>query len=239
MLKDPSSWLAFFTLAALEVVLGIDNVILLTILVARLPVRRQAVARVVGLGFAMLTRIALLLSIVWLTQLTAPWLRFGSWALSGRDAILLMGGLFLLGMSVSEIRATLAEPRTERPRRVFAHLALIVVQIALLDVVFSLDSVFTAVGLARPDQLPLMIAAIVTAVVAMMFISASIGSFIERNPTLKVLALAFLFLVGAVLIAEAFHVEVPRGYLYVVLVCATTVEALNIRRRRRRAARGK
>jgi predicted tellurium resistance membrane protein TerC len=232
MLTDPGSWFAFLTLTALEVILGIDNVLMLSIVVARLPPERQGLARGLGLGLATATRIALLLSVVALTRLTTPWFSVGLHGVSGRDLVLLAGGLFLMGKSVAEIRRTLLDARAGPAPRAQARLFFIVLQIAALDVVFSIDSVFTAVGVARPDQLPLMIAAILTAIVAMMFVSAGVGRFLERRPRLKILALSFLVLVGASLIAAAFQFELPREDLYVALAFGAAVEALNFRLRR-------
>src|SRR6188472_589769 len=234
MLTDPHAWVAFLTLSALEIVLGIDNIIFISILVSRLPPERRESARITGLALAMLTRIALLFSIVWLTRLTRPLvsLPFGDFEFSGRDIILLLGGLFLLAKSVTEIHETLEGAESERHTRMFASFLAIVVQIALIDIVFSLDSVFTAVGLARPDQLPIMVAAIVLAIGVMMWVSGAVGAFIERHPTIKVLALAFLILVGVVLIAESFHFEVPKGYLYFAMAFSMGVEMVNIRLRR-------
>jgi predicted tellurium resistance membrane protein TerC len=232
MLADPHAWIAFITLSALEIVLGIDNIIFISILVSRLPPARRESARITGLGLAMLTRIALLFSIVWLTRLTQPWFSVLGQEFSGRDIILLLGGLFLLAKSVTEVHGTLEGEAEERRARVFANFTVIVVQIALIDIVFSLDSVFTAVGLAKPDQLPIMVAAIVLAIGVMMWVSGTIGAFIERHPTIKILALAFLILVGVVLIAESFHFEVPKGYLYFAMAFSVGVEMLNIRLRR-------
>jgi predicted tellurium resistance membrane protein TerC len=232
MLVDPHAWIAFITLSALEIVLGIDNIIFISILVSRLPPARRESARITGLGLAMLTRIALLFSIVWLTRLTQPWFSVLGQEFSGRDIILLLGGLFLLAKSVTEVHGTLEGEAEERRARVFANFTVIVVQIALIDIVFSLDSVFTAVGLAKPDQLPIMVAAIVLAIGVMMWVSGTIGAFIERHPTIKILALAFLILVGVVLIAESFHFEVPKGYLYFAMAFSVGVEMLNIRLRR-------
>jgi len=232
MLTDPHAWIAFITLSALEIVLGIDNIIFLSILVSRLPPERREAARITGLALAMFTRIALLFSIVWLTRLTKPWFTIFSQEFSGRDIILLLGGLFLLAKSVTEIHGTLEGAEDERKTRVFANFVAIVVQIAIIDIVFSLDSVFTAVGLARPDQLPIMVAAIVLAIGVMMWVSGTIGAFIERHPTIKVLALAFLILVGVVLVADAFHVDVPKGYLYFAMAFSVGVEMVNIRLRR-------
>jgi predicted tellurium resistance membrane protein TerC len=232
LLTDPHAWVAFVTLSALEIVLGIDNIIFISILVSRLPPERRESARITGLALAMLTRIALLFSIVWLTRLTKPWFSILEQEFSGRDIILLLGGLFLLAKSVTEIHGTLEGAGEDRHTRVFANFAAIVAQIAIIDIVFSLDSVFTAVGLARPDQLPIMIAAIVLAIGVMMWVSGAIGAFIERHPTIKILALAFLILVGVVLVAEGFHFEVPKGYLYFAMAFSVGVEMVNIRLRR-------
>jgi len=234
LVTDPHAWIAFVTLSALEIVLGIDNIIFISILVSRLPPERRESARITGLALAMLTRIALLFSIVWLTRLTRPLvsLPFGDFEFSGRDIILLLGGLFLLAKSVTEIHETLEGAESERHTRVFASFVAIVVQIALIDIVFSLDSVFTAVGLARPDQLPIMVGAIVLAILVMMWVSGSISAFIDRHPTIKILALAFLILVGVVLVLDAFHVDVPKGYLYFAMAFSVGVEMVNIRLRR-------
>ena len=232
LLTDPHAWIAFITLSALEIVLGIDNIIFISILVSRLPPQRRESARITGLALAMLTRIALLFSIVWLTRLTKPWFTLFKQEFSGRDIILLAGGLFLLAKSVTEIHGTLEGAEDDRKTKVFANFLAIVVQIAIIDIVFSLDSVFTAVGLARPDQLPIMIAAIVLAIGVMMWVSGTIGAYIERHPTIKVLALAFLILVGVVLVANAFHVDIPKGYLYFAMAFSVGVEMVNIRLRR-------
>jgi predicted tellurium resistance membrane protein TerC len=239
MLSDPHAWIAFLTLSALEIVLGIDNIIFISILVSRLPPERREAARITGLALAMLTRIALLFSIVWLTRLTKPLVTVPilGFEFSGRDIILLLGGLFLLAKSVTEIHETLEGAANERHTRVFASFAAIVVQIALIDIVFSLDSVFTAVGLARPDQLPIMVAAIVLAILVMMWVSGSISAFIERHPTIKILALAFLILVGVVLVIDAFHYDVPKGYLYFAMAFSVGVEMVNIRLRQHLDAR--
>jgi predicted tellurium resistance membrane protein TerC len=231
-IADPSAWITLVTLTALEIVLGIDNIIFISILVSRLPRERQEVARITGLALAMFTRIALLFSIVWLTRLTKPMFFVGDFGVSGRDLILFFGGLFLLVKSVLEIHETLEGAADERRATVLASFALIVVQIAIIDIVFSLDSVFTAVGLAEPDQLPIMVIAIVIAIGVMMWVSASISEFIDRHPTVKVLALAFLILVGMALIAESGHFEIPKGYLYFAMAFSVGVEIVNIRLRR-------
>lgn len=232
LLTDPQVWLAFLTLSMLEIVLGIDNLIFIAILVARLPEARQEAARLTGLSLAMVTRIALLYSIVWLTRLTAPWFHVGSQAISGRDTILLIGGLFLLVKSVLEIHQAMegAGESHNKTRRVYAGFAMTVFQIALIDIVFSLDSVFTAVGLAK--DLPIMIAAIVAAILVMMWVSRAIGAFIERHPTIKMLALSFLILIGLALVAEGVHFEIPKGYLYFAMAFSVAVEMINIRLRR-------
>ncbi len=237
LLADPSAWVTFVTLSALEIVLGIDNLIFLSILVGRLPPERREAARITGLALAMVTRIALLFSIVWLTKLVQPWFYVGEFGVSGRDLILGLGGLFLLAKSTLEIHHTIEGVEEKRETRVFANFTAIVVQIAIIDIVFSLDSVFTAVGLATPDQLPIMVAAIVLAIIVMMAVSGSISEFIERHPTIKVLALAFLILVGMALVAESLHFEIPKGYLYFAMAFSIGVEMLNIRLRRMRDRR--
>ncbi len=232
LLADPQVWLAFVTLSLLEIVLGIDNLIFIAILVGRLPEARQEAARLTGLALAMLTRIALLYSIVWLTRLTTPWIHVGSQAVSGRDLILLIGGLFLLMKSVLEIHHSIegAGKSTSRARTVYSNFTMTVIQIAIIDIVFSLDSVFTAVGLAK--DLAIMIAAIVAAILVMMWVSRAVGAFIERHPTIKILALSFLILIGVALVAEAAHFDIPKGYLYFAMAFSVAVEMINIRLRR-------
>jgi predicted tellurium resistance membrane protein TerC len=232
LLQSPENWIAFATLTLLETVLGIDNVIFLSILVSRLPASRQRSARILGLLLAMLTRVALLFSVVWLTRLTTPLFSVLHRQISGRDLILGAGGLFLLGKSATEIHNTLVGAGTPQTASILAAFHMVVIQIALIDVVFSLDSVFTAVGLARPDQLPIMVAAIVLSVVVMMWLSGPIAAFVARYPSMKVLALAFLVLIGAALVCEALEFEVPKGYLYFAMAFSVTVELVNIRLRR-------
>lgn len=239
LLPSPQAWLAFVTLSALEIVLGIDNIVFLSILVGRLPAERRRSARLAGLALAMVTRIALLYTVIGLTRLARPWFSIGAQAVSPRDLALLAGGLFLLGKSVLELHhAVEGAPHTadtgvapRRARRGHAGIALAVAQIALIDIVFSLDSVFTAVGLVK--DLSVMIAAIVLAILVMMGVSGPIGAFIERHPTIKVLALAFLILIGVALTAQAFHFEIPKGYLYFAMAFAVAVETINIRLRGR------
>jgi predicted tellurium resistance membrane protein TerC len=231
-LADPQVWLGFITLALLEIVLGIDNLIFIAILVGRLPPARQETARITGLTLAMATRIALLYSIVWLTRLTTPWFHVGAQAVTGRDLILFIGGLFLLMKSVLEIHQAMegAGKSHNQTAKAYSSFAMTVIQIAVIDIVFSLDSVFTAVGLAK--DLSIMIAAIVVAILVMMWVSKAVGAFIERHPTIKVLALSFLILIGVALIAEAVHFDIPKGYLYFAMAFSVAVEMVNIRLRR-------
>jgi predicted tellurium resistance membrane protein TerC len=232
LLVDPTAWVALITLSALEIVLGIDNIIFISILVGRLPPERRHKARVVGLALAMGTRIVLLLSIVWLTRLTQPWFDVGGHGFSGRDIVLIAGGLFLLAKSVLEIHHTLEGAEPSRKARVFASFVVIVVQIAIIDIVFSLDSVFTAVGLANPDQVPIMVVAIVIAIIVMMLVSGAISDFVDKHPTVKVLALAFLILVGVALVAEGWGTHLPKGYLYFAMAFSVCVEMINLRLRK-------
>jgi predicted tellurium resistance membrane protein TerC len=225
-------WLAFVTLTLLEIVLGIDNVIFIALLIQGLPPSLQARARIGGLALAMLTRIALLLAIVWLTHLVQPWVQLFGRSYSGRDFILLAGGLFLIGKGVLDMHRMLEGAAGRAvPVRMRNALPAVVAQIALIDIVFSLDSVFTAVGLVR--ELPVMVAAIVVAILVMMWVTRSIGAFIERHPTFRVLALAFLLLIGVALLGEGLHFEIPKGYLYFAMAFAAAVELVNMRLRRR------
>ncbi len=200
----------------------------------RLPPAQRSAGRLSGLTLAMLTRIALLLSVVWLTHLTNPWLQIGGRSFSARDLVLLGGGLFLLGKSVLEIHRTLeGDAAGAQPGRAGAGFGAVVLQIALIDIVFSLDSVFTAIGLVR--ELPVMVAAIVAAILVMMWVSRSIGAFIARHPTIKMLALSFLLLIGVALVGEGLHFEIPKGYLYFAMAFAFAVELINMRLRPRAA----
>ena len=232
LLADPAAWLALITLSALEIVLGVDNIIFISILVGRLPEAQRDRARIVGLALAMLTRIALLFSIVWLTRLTSPWLTIFGEELSGRDLILIAGGLFLIAKSVTEVHGTLEGVGDQRRARTFSSFLVIVIQIAVIDIVFSLDSVFTAVGLARPDQVPIMVVAIVIAILVMMLVSRSIAEFVETHPTIKILALAFLVLVGVALVADGLGTHIPKGYLYFAMAFSVCVEMVNLRLRK-------
>jgi predicted tellurium resistance membrane protein TerC len=231
LLADPQVWVSFLTLVMLEIVLGIDNIIILSVLVERLPKPQRGSARILGLGFAMLTRIALLFSITWLATLRDPLFRALGTEVSGRDLILFAGGLLLIAKAIMELRDMLkGKVRTRKPGGLNGFL-MIVIQIGIIDIVFSLDSVFTAVGLAK--HIEVMVAAIVISVLVMMVVSSTISRFIERYPTIKVLALAFLVLVGAALIAESLELDIPQGYLYFAMAFAAAVEWINIRLRRR------
>ena len=232
LFSDPQAWLSFLTLAVLEVVLGFDNILFLVILVDRLPAAQRRSARYLGLGFAMMTRIALLFSILWLVTLRAPLIRAWGHELTVRDIVLFAGGAFLIVNSVLEIRGTLAGAKRGRRRGLMNRFWPIIVQIGIMDIAFSLDSVFTAVGLA--NRIEVMVAAIVASVLVMLAVSSAVSAFIDRYPTVKVLALAFLVLVGGALIAEAMDIEVSKGYLYFAMAFAAVVEWLNIRLRRRR-----
>ena len=231
LLSDPQTWVSFVTLAFLEIVLGIDNIIFLSVLVERLPKAQRASARMLGLAFAMLTRIALLFSITWLATLRDPLFRALGTDVSGRDLILFAGGLFLVVKAVMEVVAMLKGKVHTRKPSVFNSYVLIILQIGIIDIVFSLDSVFTAVGLAQ--HIEVMVAAIVVSVLVMMVVSSAISRFIDRYPTIKTLALAFLVLVGAALIAESLELDFPKGYLYFAMAFSVAVEWINIRLRRR------
>ena len=232
---DPNAWIALATLTALEIVLGIDNIIFISILVGRLPEHQRNLGRRLGLGLAMGTRILLLLSLAWIMRLTTPLFTVVQ-EISGRDLILIGGGLFLLWKSVHEIHASLeGDEETGEPGSAAPSFAGVLAQIAIIDIVFSLDSVITAVGLA--DHLTVMVLAIVTSVAVMMVAARPIGEFVDRHPTVKMLALSFLVLVGVTLIAEGFETHVPKGYIYFAMAFSMAVEALNIRLRAQRKGR--
>ena len=231
-LTSPEIWVAFFTLTALEIVLGIDNIIMIAILVGRMPPHMQARTRLFGLALAMVTRILLLLSITWIMRLTADLFHVFDQGISGRDLILFFGGLFLLFKSTLEIWHSVEGEEEEQTAGGAAKAGFvgIILQIAVIDIVFSLDSVITAVGLVQ--HVPVMVAAIVIAVLVMMVSAGTIADFIDKHPTLKILALSFLIVVGTLLIAEAFDVHVPKGYVYFAMAFSLGVEALNIRMRK-------
>lgn len=239
MFLDPSLWVAFAMLTTLEIVLGIDNIIFLTILVGRLPAERRDTARRAGLAFAMLTRIGLLLSLSWVMGLTTELFAVAGQSISGRDLVLLGGGVFLLWKSAREIFETVEQGEADGPApaapRGAAHFWSVIAQIAVIDIVFSLDSVITAVGMV--DRVGVMVAAVVASVALMMFAARPIGEFVERHPSVKVLALAFLVMVGMTLAAEAFDVHVPKAVVYAAIGFSLGVELLNIRARGKRQGR--
>ena len=231
LLSRPDSALALATLSLLEVVLGIDNLIVLSVLVAAAPPAIRRNARNVGLSLALLMRLALLYAIVWLTGLRTAWFTIAGRGVSPRELILGVGGVALLIKSATELRRALAPPSALQPPGIGRGFIALVLQIAAIDVLFSLDSVFTAVGLARPDQILIMAAAIVIAMLAMLWASASVAGLIGRYPGIKTLALASLALIGASLIGQAVGYELPKGYLYCAIAFALAVELLNMRRR--------
>ena len=231
-ITDPEAWISLATLAALEIVLGVDNIIFISILVGRLPESQRQSGRIVGLGLAMITRILLLMSLAWMMKLTAPLFTVFNQEISGRDLILLIGGLFLIIKSSGEIKEAInhQEHHESESKNKVSYLG-VLIQIAVLDIVFSLDSVITAVGMA--SHLPVMIFAIIIAVGVMMFAAKPIGDFVDTHPTLKILALAFLILVGISLIAESLDIHIPKGYIYFAMGFSVVVEMINIRMRKR------
>lgn len=233
-LASPEAWIALGTLTALEIVLGIDNIIFISILVGRLPEKQRALARRLGLGLAMIARLALLFSIAWVMGLTETWITIFTYEISGRDIILIGGGLFLVAKATHEIHNSLEgiEEQKSGPEVAAASLGMVLLQIALLDIVFSFDSVITAVGLV--DDVSIMAIAIVLAVFVMLLAAESIGNFVDKHPTIKILALSFLILVGVTLMVEGFDVHVPKGYIYFAMAFSVTVEMLNIRMRKKR-----
>lgn len=231
LLTSPEAWIALLTLTALELVLGIDNIIFISILVDKLPQRQQEIARRLGLFLAMFMRIGLLLVLSWIVGLTAPLFSVMGSSFSGRDLVLIVGGLFLLWKSVGEIHQTFEGAENKDVAAKKASFAAIISQIIVIDLVFSLDSIITAVGMV--DQLPVMIAAVIASVGLMMFFARPIGRFVSAHPTIKMLALSFLVVVAVVLIAEGFGHHVPKGYVYSAMAFSVVVEMLNLRLRRR------
>ena len=231
-LSDPEVWIALGTLTALEIVLGVDNIIFISVLVGRLPEAQRAVARRLGLGLAMVARLGLLFSISWIMGLTQPWFTVLGAQISGRDVILIGGGLFLLAKATHEIHYSLEGIGEQDTAVLGSSLGMAMVQISLLDIVFSLDSVITAVGLVQ--EVSVMAVAIILAVLVMMVAARSIGNFVDEHPTIKILALSFLILVGVTLMMEGFDVHVPKGYIYFSMAFSVAVEMLNIRMRRKR-----
>lgn len=235
-LASPEAWIALATLTALEIVLGIDNIIFISILVGRLPEKQRNTARRLGLSLAMIARLALLFSISWVMGLTKPWFEIAGVEISGRDLILIGGGLFLLAKATHEIHNSLEGVDGHGDGNVAVNsMGMVLVQIAVLDIVFSLDSVITAVGLA--DHVGIMATAIIIAVGVMLFAAKSIGDFVDNHPTIKILALSFLILVGVTLMVEGFDVHVPKGYIYFAMAFSVAVEMLNIRMRKRASER--
>ena len=227
-ITDPNIWIAFFTLSALEIVLGIDNIIFISILANRLPVEQRAKARNLGLALALLSRLGLLFSIVWIMGLTKPLFTVIGNEISGRDLILLVGGLFLIGKAVFELHHKLeGHEATTGPKKAAATMAGVLVQILLIDIVFSLDSVITAVGMV--DVIGVMVAAMILAVSVMLFSAGPLSRFIERHPTITVLALSFLIVIGVNLVAEGLGQHIPKGYTYFAMAFAVIVEMLNLK----------
>ena len=228
---DPQAWIAFATLVALEIVLGVDNIIFISILAGKLPAGQQSRARLVGLALALIMRVILLFSLSWVIALTAPLFTVWAQEISGRDLILLGGGLFLLAKATFEIHENLEGEHGHASAKVTPTFTGVIVQIFLLDAVFSLDSVITAIGMV--EQIEIMIAAVVVAIVFMMFFAGPVASFVQRHPTVKMLALSFLLLIGLTLIVEGLDVHIPKGYIYFAMGFSVFVEMLNLRLRRK------
>ena len=233
-LTDPQAWIAFATLTVLEIVLGVDNVVFISILAGKLPVEQREKARRLGLGLAMLIRILLLFSIAWVIRLTAPLFTVLSQEISGRDLILLVGGLFLLAKSTHEMHGLLEGDEGHSSARVAASFVSVIVQILLLDIIFSLDSVITAVGMV--DDISVMVSAVVVAVGFMFVFAGAVSRFVEKHPTVKMLALSFLLLIGVSLLAESLDFHIPKGYIYFAMAFSLFVETINIKLRKSRQA---
>jgi predicted tellurium resistance membrane protein TerC len=226
-INQPETWIAFLTLVALELVLGVDNVIFISILASKLPQEQQASARRTGIMLAVVTRILLLLSLSWIIGLTEPLFTVAEFEISGRDLVLIAGGLFLLWKSVHEIHQKLEGEEGHATAKVRAAFWSVIIQIMLLDIVFSLDSVITAVGMV--DHIEIMVAAVIIAATVMVFTATPLGNFVERHPTVKMLALSFLLLIGFTLIVEGLHQHIPKGYIYFAMGLSVLVEMLNLR----------
>ena len=230
-LSEPQAWIALLTLTLLEIVLGIDNVIFISILAGKMPTASdQKKARTIGLVGALVTRLLLLLSLAWIVRLTKPWFTVFAQEISGRDLILLVGGLFLIAKATHEIHDKLEGEEGDDIKRVAPSLASVIVQIMLLDIVFSLDSVITAVGMAQ--EIGVMVAAVIISMVIMLFSAGAISTFVNRHPTIKILALSFLVLIGTALVAEGLEFHIPKGYIYFAMAFSVFVELLNMRFRR-------
>jgi predicted tellurium resistance membrane protein TerC len=230
LLSDPHTWIAFATLTALELVLGIDNVIFISILVDKLPAHQRELARKIGLFAAMFMRVGLLFMLSWIIGMTSPWFDVMGQGFSGRELVLLLGGLFLLWKSVGEIHQMLEGAHTERTSPAHAVFGMVILQIMVIDLVFSLDSIITAVGMV--DRIEIMVAAVIVSVGLMMLFAGGIGRFVSAHPTFKVLALAFLVAIGVILIAEGFGTHIPKAYIYSAMAFAVLVEMINMRLRR-------
>ena len=233
-ITDPQAWVGFATLTVLEIVLGIDNIVFISILAGKLPREQQGKARYIGLGLAMLMRIALLFSLSWIIRLTAPLFEVLNQEISGRDLVLLIGGLFLLAKATHEIHERLEGEEGGASAKVAPSLGSVLIQIMLLDIVFSLDSVITAVGMV--DELGVMVSAVVVAVAFMMLFAKPVSDFVERHPTVKMLALSFLILIGVSLVAESLDQHIPKGYIYFAMAFSVMVEMLNLKAKKPKAA---
>lgn len=226
-ITNPEIWISLVTLTLLEIVLGIDNIVFISILAAKLPPEQRNKARTVGLALALITRVLLLMGLAWMVRLTNPLFNVFGHPVSGRDLILLIGGLFLLGKATHEIHDKLEGEDGAVTRRITPKFSAIIIQILMLDIVFSLDSVITAVGMVK--QIPVMVAAVIIAMIFMLIFVNKVSAFIDRHPTIKMLALSFLILIGCALVAEGFHREIPKGYIYFAMAFSLGVEMLNIR----------
>jgi predicted tellurium resistance membrane protein TerC len=233
LLADPQAWLSLVTLTVLEIVLGIDNLVFIAVLVGKLPAAQQALARQLGIGVALGTRLLLLASIVWIAGLTQPAFTLLEHAISWRDLVLILGGLFLIYKSTHEIHGSLEGEQGETSAKVSAAFMAVVIQIGILDIVFSLDSVITAVGMA--EHFEIMVAAVVIAMIVMLAAAGPVSGFVERHPTVKMLALSFLLLIGTALVADGMGFHIPKGYIYAAMGFSVMVEALNLLAKRRRA----
>ena len=237
LLADPNVWIAFATLTVLELVLGIDNVVFISILAGKLPPEQRAKARYIGLGLAFLMRVILLFSLSWVIGLVEPLFTVWGQTISGKDLVLLVGGLFLIAKSTHEIHNSLEGEEGTAVKKGYSSFTGVIIQIVLLDIVFSLDSVITAVGMISdqygPNGIWIMIAAVVISIIAMMAFAGPIGEFVHRHPTVKMLALSFLLLIGVMLVAEGFHQKIPKGYIYFAMAFSVLVEVLNMRLRKK------